>query len=389
MSVLIKFIFAAALSLLALSLSASERIFPVTNRISFDVTGACVPHTSSFFDGNNRESKSVDMAVQANVKYSFSFPCDSKLWAHYPGAYQGIGFGVNSFMAGSLTGTPVGLYVFQGAPLVRLSSRLSLGYEWNFGASFGWKKYDSETDEMNIIGSRANAYMNLAVLLNYRFAPDWQFGIGLTGSHFSNGNTSQPNSGVNTLGLRMGLTYTIGGEPFADMGSLVVFSPHFSYDLLLYGAWRSKVVHIDGQPVALDGKFGVAGVNFAPMYDFHRLFRAGLSFDFKYDESAGIMRYHVETSDSKHPLFYRPPLYRSICAGLSAKAEFVMPVFSVAVGFGRNIVAPEGDRGFYQTLALKTYILDNLFLNVGYQLQDFKTPSNLMLGVGYRFHSSR
>ena len=40
-------------------------------------------------------------------------------------------------------------------------------------------------------------------------------------------------------------------------------------------------------------------------------------------------------------------------------------------------------------LSLKTYIAGDLFLNVGYKLHDFKTPSNLMLGLGYRFHSGR
>ena len=66
-----------------------------------------------------------------------------------------------------------------------------------------------------------------------------------------------------------------------------------------------------------------------------------------------------------------------------------MPIFSVGVGLGYNVLGSVGSKRFYQMLTLKTYIAGDLFLNVGYKLHDFKTPSNLMLGLGYRFHSGR
>ena len=63
-----------------------------------------------------------------------------------------------------------------------------------------------------------------------------------------------------------------------------------------------------------------------------------------------------------------------------------MPIFSVNVGFGRNLIQQgEDTRGFYQVLALKTFVTPRLFLHVGYQLHDFKDPNNLMLGLGWRF----
>lgn len=42
-------------------------------------------------------------------------------------------------------------------------------------------------------------------------------------------------------------------------------------------------------------------------------------------------------------------------------------------------------KGFYQILALKTFLTRNLFLHTGYQLSKFKDPNNLMLGLGWRF----
>lgn len=369
-----------------LASSARTDSTAIRSRIMIDATGAYVPHTSRFFEGRNNEDRVIDGAAAFNLKYAFCFGQQSRQWRHYPGAYQGLGLGFNTFFAGSLMGNPVSVYVFQGAPLVHFSPRLSLGYEWNFGASFGWKKYDYYTDDQNIIGSHTNAYMNLALVLNYRLSPQWTVGVGLTGSHFSNGNTSQPNSGVNTLGLRMGVSYNIDTQPVAHPSALPGdFKRGWSLDVMAYGAWRAKVAHFDGTPVVLKGKFAVAGINIAPMYEFHRLFRAGVSVDVKYDESAGIERFRTEWSSDDNPKFYRPSFHKNLIGGLSAKAEFVMPVFTIAAGVGYNFVGPDDDRSIYQTLTLKTYLTERLYLNVGYQLHEFKTPNNLMLGLGYRF----
>lgn len=356
----------------------------VQSRLTLDVMPGYVPHTSHFLGGGNDMGKSVDASLAAGLKYSFSFAPGSRQWQHYRGAYQGVGVGINTFFADKLLGTPFGAYVFQGAPIVRLSSRLTLGYEWNFGAFFGWEKYMKGRDETGIVGSRTNAYMNLSLLLSYCIATNWELTGGIAGSHYSNGNTTQPNGGVNTLGFRLGVTYLFG-EPQPAPDNFVPelpFKPHFSYDILAYGAWRAKIVDIQEKPVILPGKFGVAGISFAPMYNFHRLFRAGLSLDLKYDESAGLADYLTPYATAEEPTFYRPPFRKSLSLGLSAKAEFVMPIFSVGVGFGRNLVGHSEVRSFYQTLTLKAYVYRGLFLNVGYQLYDFKTPSNLMLGAG-------
>ena len=73
-----------------------------------------------------------------------------------------------------------------------------------------------------------------------------------------------------------------------------------------------------------------------------------------------------------------------------SRAEIVMPVFSINLGVGRNVVCKGADAdSFYQVVALKTDITRNLFLHVGYQLYKFKDPNNLMLGLGFRFNAKR
>jgi len=351
---------------------------------SLEVSEAYVPATSCFFRGVNQDLKDVTSAYTVHLKYAFSFPENSRQWRHYPGAYQGLGVSCAGFHSEGILGHPVSLYVFQGAPIARLSQRLTLGYEWNFGASFGWKE---DTDDfISIVGSDINAYINLGLKFGYQVSPLWRLTAAIEGTHYSNGNTHMPNSGVNTLGLRVGGTYTVGNGDAADTRSSRgynksnEFKSGLSYDIVIYGATRSKVIYESGD--VLPGSFGIAGLSFAPMYDFHRLFRAGVSLDFQYDESGDIAKYEIENLDHK---YIRPDFYKCISGGISARAEFVMPIFSVAVGVGHNFIGPSEYRRLYQTLTLKTYVTSRMFLNIGYQLHDFSKPNNLMLGLGYRF----
>lgn len=364
------------------------------HRIGLDIRPGYVVPTNSFLEGDNLQQKIIEQSLSLHLKYAFQFSKDSNLGRMYPHAYQGIGVSYNTFYCPAELGNPVTVYAFQGAPIVRLSSRLTFDYEWNFGASFGWKKYDEQYNPQNeVIGSKINAYINLGFLLNWQFHPQWKLAAGVDFTHFSNGNTHYPNGGLNTIGGRVGIVRTFGDTDNAS-GAIVpkrlFIKPHVSYDLMLYGATRKRGFVKDNVPSLVPGSFGIAGLNFAPMYNFNNYFRAGLSVDAQYDESANIKDYKLEGSYMDDIKFHRPPFREQFAVGLSLRAELVMPIFSINAGLGRNLICRGDDtNGFYQILALKTYVTRHLFLHVGYQLSKFKDPNNLMLGIGYRFHDKR
>ena len=363
------------------------------HRLGLDVRPSYVTPTNDFFDGDNMHQQRIRQALSVHLKYAFQFDKNSSLGRLYPHAYQGIGVSHNTFYNSAELGNPVAVYAFQGAPIVRFSSRLSLDYEWNFGASFGWKKYDGLYNPQNeVIGSKINAYINLGFVLNWQFYPQWKLAAGVDFTHFSNGNTHYPNGGLNTIGVRIGIVRTLGVDegPGPITPGRLYIKPHVSYDLVIYGATRKRGLIGDDVSSMIPGSFGVAGVNFAPMYNFNNYFRAGFSADAQYDESANLKEYRVGEYYSGDLKFHRPPFREQFSVGLSLRAELVMPVFSINVGVGRNLIYSGDDtKGFYQVLALKTYVTRHLFLHVGYQLSKFKDPNNLMLGLGYRFHDKR
>ena len=76
--------------------------------------------------------------------------------------------------------------------------------------------------------------------------------------------------------------------------------------------------------------------------------------------------------------------------GLSARAEFIMPYFTINFGMGNNIIGAKGDlKQWYQLLALKLGVTRHTFIHIGYCLHNFRNPNNLMLGIGYHFNYKR
>lgn len=366
--------------------------------IGLDFKPAYTFPTKSFFRGENMAQSPIRTNLSGHIKYGFKFSPDSYWGKMYPNTIQGIGIGYNSFNNTKEVGNPLAVYVFQTSRIASITKNLSFDYEWNFGASFGWKKYDAEKNPFNtIVGSKVNAYINLGFLFNWQMTNEIALKAGIGLSHYSNGNTNYPNFGVNTLDGRIGVIWCPQDETKSELKNnrLAVipkygFKPYISYDLIIYGATKKKgITWQDGTGMVIPGNFAVAGLNFNPMYNFNKYFRAGLSLDAQYDESANITDHIANTSTPTDDVkFFRPPFIEQFSLGLSARAEIVMPIFSINLGIGKNFVCRGDDtNSFYQTFVLKTHITNKIFLHVGYQLYKFKNPNNLMLGIGYRFNA--
>lgn len=348
--------------------------------------------TNTFLRGENENWKPINSSFSGHLKYSFEYHPEGYTHQIYGGAYQGIGIAAYTFGEPKQLGNPIALYLFQGAQIAKFSYPFSLNYEWNFGLSTGWKPYDYLYNSYNtIIGSKVNAYMNANFYLNWILSPEFDLNSGITVTHFSNGNTKFPNAGINTAGLRLGLVCYFNRKNdhiFRPTFQRLVpeFPRHFSYDLILFGSWRRKgVVFVDKQ-LPSPNAYEVMGFNFAPMYNLSYKFRTGISLDGVYDGSANV--YTEDYIAGTEQEFYKPALKKQLALGLSARAEYVMPYFTVGVGLGANILHGGGDlNAFYQILALKIKMTRNSFIHIGYSLQDFKNPNFLMLGFGLRFNN--
>ncbi len=370
-------------------------------RIGVEVRPVYVVPTHRFLSGENLYGAPIDRGLSFHLNYAFQRP--DHPWA--PTAYQGVGISHHRFFYAYRPelpegfefdrnyelGTPTTLYLFQGARIARLGARLSLNYEWNFGLSFGWHRYDPEKNPFNkVIGSRVNAYLNTNLYLLWRASPTLDLALGGSAMHFSNGSTRLPNAGLNALGITFGAIRSFDRpqiDPLLPKAKTDAdFQRYMSYEVMLFGAWRRKGVVIDNTVYGSPHIYGVGGFNFAAMRNLGRKVRLGASLDGVYDGSANV--YVIDQGDGLISVgdFRSPSWRRQWALGLAGQVDYVMPYFTLTFGLGANVLHGGGElSSFYQKLALKIDLTHNTFLHIGYSLREFRAPNFLMLGAGFRF----
>ena len=360
----------------------------VTHRVTADIRPVYNMPTHGFYRGWNDYGKAIPMAASAHLKYSFGLSPESKLGSLFPTAYQGVGVAVHTFFNHEITGTPAILYIFQGTRIADLSRNISLDCEWTLGASYGWKVNE-------VVGSKCNIYINVGLPFTWHISQMWDFSVGPEYTHFSNGDTTFPNGGANTTGVRVGLTAKFN-EPASVKapGPLFLgkeeylqdkaFKERITYDILAFGAWRADR-DIDGLDLHIINKaFPLGGVHINPLYRLNRYFCVGASTDLTFDRSADINLIINEDTGEAGKIKY-PPLSKQTAMGLSVRGEVTMPFFSINLGAGYNFLTGSNDlRGFYSLYSLKGFISERVFLNIGYRLSSVLFTHNLMFGIGVR-----
>lgn len=361
------------------SYSLQQDSIKAVHRIAVDAVPAKIFHTNDFLRGGNEEERVMNHDMTFTLKYAFMNPDEVRPGSIHQGAYQGVGLARHEF--NRWLSNPISVYLFQGAPIINLSRRVSLNYEWNLGMAFGWNAYDEETNPENkVIGSKVTAYIDVDMYLRWMLSRHIDLNAGISLSHFSNGNTTYPNLGLNTGGIRLGMAYYINRQQPSATPAVKEKAPScrgLYTDVILYGAWKQGVGHQGDEYYLLPGRYGVMGFNLNPMYRLNPWLSMGASLDGVYDKS--VSRENDDSDEVNHTFG------RQVALGLSARSEFAMPYFSINFGVGTYVLGNRNNfRGVYEVLALKVHISQRAMLHIGYSLVDFKTPNNLMLGLGWR-----
>lgn len=391
------------LSLVSFSaLAADKDSTAFVHRIGINVRPGYLSQQHEFFRGANALGRPMIATASAHLQYSFSFPSSSLLGRLYPTAYQGVGVASNTFGNHTEIGTPTAVYLFQGAQIADFGHGLSLDYEWNFGVSMGWNPFEEVGPDgaggnpaNHVVGTKVNAYLNAGLMLSWHTSPCWSLSAGIDMSHFSNGDTTFPNSGVNTIGARLGVTHSfcagessLGNRHYGRKRPAIWFVDRWTCDVLAYGAWNEEQVEYHDREYRADGKFAVAGIHVNPLCNlWFPYLSVGAAVDIQYNESMNIQNHIAGFNPVTDEIrFYRPLFWEQFAVGLSLRAELQMPIFAINIGLGHNILY-KGEElgGLYSLLSLKTFVTDKLFMNVGLKVSDKNCSNNLMLGLGWRF----
>lgn len=166
--------------------------------------GTILPHYEIIYQNVNEPIRSLDFS------YSYKRTKDS-IWDNiykYP-ELECV------FLWTSLGNKEVFGNEFSIVPHLRISlyqkNKFELFSKIGMGLSYVTKKFDPYNNVKNLaIGSRVNAHFSFLLGLGYSLTDKILLNCGLQFGHFSNGNTFNPNFGINYLTTNLGLAYSFG-----------------------------------------------------------------------------------------------------------------------------------------------------------------------------------
>jgi hypothetical protein len=148
----------------------------------------------------------------------------------------GIGFYHSGLGNKEIFGHVSAIYGFYTHYFFNKDSRFNLGNRLSLGLSFIDKKFDVDTNPFNMeMSTTVNVYINYSFEGNIRLTPNLKLKLGLGLSHISNGNTKEPNKGINFFTSFAGLSYSF-------------LSPQ-----------KTEIKHIQFIPDTINNQFNISG----------------------------------------------------------------------------------------------------------------------------------
>lgn len=214
--------------------------------------------------------------------YSLSYIKQTHGANYWERLYGYPSFGVSAFYSGlgndSINGRELAIM-----PFMRI--RIAGNDKWNFYHQFGLgfsyvsRKFQLENNYLNITtGSHLNLHFGMRFGTEIRILPKIALTTGLTFEHFSNGNSMEPNLGLNTFAAFAGAAYTFGQsapKAIPDLPALVKKNrPELS---LRIGGKRARALVAD--------YFRTASLSFEYIRNAFHIVHFGVGADVFYDAS--------------------------------------------------------------------------------------------------------
>lgn len=147
------------------------------------------------------------------------------------------------------------------------------------GMGYITQKHDMESNHLNVvIGSNWNIHFNARLGTRFHLTDQFSLNAGVSFDHFSNGNISEPNIGLNGLTAYTGVNYLIGKKMDRITNDISNFKRTHSMEVFANGGLKRTRAFLSRYYVALSGAFDYN-------YQLSHIFALGAGADLFYDSS--------------------------------------------------------------------------------------------------------
>ncbi|MCT4643494.1 MAG: acyloxyacyl hydrolase [Carboxylicivirga sp.] len=350
--------------------------------------------TNDFLKGENESNQVIDYYQALHLSYAVQ--TDGRKEWHHIFNFPYFGFGIynaNFFNVDEL-GTPTSLFGFMGFPFSHNEKR-TWGYELGFGLTYNWEPYDKYDNPFNVaIGSYRTVYIDANLFYQYHLSPRWDIRGSFGFTHFSNGGTKKPNSGINLLSPAVEISYNFKDRPVLIRKPQPAYEQHYEVALQL-GSGSSNVLYDNPNeptPPAVDK--GTADVmhsylNFSAAIlkqaTWKNKFGAGI--DVTYDEKVNVKVTNPEDGSQEPIVEFADKTKDKMQLGIFGTYEYTIDRLSVASYFGILALRQKGYKApplLYQKFGLKYHFKNDMYAGLLVRAHNFSVAEVIEWNIGYR-----
>jgi hypothetical protein len=341
--------------------------------------------TNVFVTGDNHKNKNINSFAHYGIGVGWQ-TAGKKDWQHLFN-FPSYGLSLSRLTTNyhDEMGQPMVLAAFFEAPFKRWE-KSSLEYHIAAGIAMGWNKYDSISNNKNMITGAGNTmYIGLGARYHYWMSKQWELTAGVMLTHFSNGAIRRPNRGLNLLSPSIGVRYHLEEKPEFLRREVEKHKTNDELALSVgYGRKTGDRVRYDlFKDPNVNFMYNAAAFNAAYMRQYSHRSKSGLGASLLYDEWLGSEI--VQTGENE----FRSRLGNAgdrFSVNLFAAHEFCIDKLSIYAQLGYYIwqATPEKPSRFNQRLGIKYHLQNNLFASISVLAHDFTLADYIEWGIGYR-----
>ncbi len=267
-------------------------------------------------------------------------------------------------------GNEFALYPYVKTFLIR-KKRFQISNQFGLGVGYATKRFDLETNYQQIaIGSKLNVHFNYKLSTQFKLSNRFTMNAGISFSHFSNANMSEPNLGINIVTGFTGLNYALHNLKEFTSHELVQHQTKHEF-ALIYAAGGKHTRALQSNV------YFTSSLSAEYKYHWKRKFHFGGGLDLFYDSSTKI-EMGPDNPDYKSIYDFR--------TGIHLSQEIVYDRFSFILQEGFYIgLVDRVDKSIMYNRAILRWKLNDRFLISASMKSHLHILDYPELGFGYYF----
>jgi len=346
-----------------------------------------VLQTNRFLKGENLMEEPVNSFHALSFSYGVQ-TAGQREWHHvlnFP--YYGFSFYNANFFNSKELGYPTALCGFMGFPLKR-SERSSWGYELGFGLTYNWEAYDPYRNPFNVaIGSHRTVYIDASMYYSYDLSKHWQFKTGVSFTHFSNGATKKPNSGINLVAPFAEFNYSLREHPILIREQQQAYRKNLELAIHAGGGKKQELYKSpDDEELKTVGTFSVVNLSASLLKQTSWKNKFGVGVDLTFDTQGNVA---VIYEPNRVPVVNRSNnATDKMKMGIFGTYEFCVDRLSIVSYLGFYALRKEYEDQpplIYEKFGLKYHFRNDLFIGLLVRAHNFTVADVIEWNIGYRF----